>query len=260
MSGWWALDAELDRWQASGRRATLWLRDDDACRDSAALRRLVDIGDRHAVPVVVAAIPAKLEASLVGALVPSPQVDIVQHGYAHHNHAAAGERSCELGVHRGLQRTLDELAAGRAALADTFGDRFIRALVPPWNRIDASVVQALPGAGLHGLSTFGPRDAREPLAGLVQCNSHVDLIAWRHGRSYIGDDRALSRIVEHLAARRDGRVDRGEPTGILTHHLDMSDAAWSFVDQLIARTKGAAQWVGARALFDDAPVTSARSA
>jgi hypothetical protein len=247
--GWRSLERELASWRAAGRRATLWLRDDDACRDSPALQRLLGIGRMHAVPLAVAAIPAKLEPSLAPALHACASTEVLQHGYAHVNHAAPGERSCELGAQRGVEAVLRELASGRDALAATFGDRFVAALVPPWNRIAPEIVDVLPRAGLRGLSTFGPRERSAPVTGLLQCNSHVDLIAWRHGRTYIGDERALARIVEHLAARREGRVDAGEATGILTHHLDMDDVAFAFVDALVARTRGAADWLGARTLF-----------
>ena len=43
MNGWLRLDRELDAWRAAGRTADLWCRDDDACRDSAALARLIDL-------------------------------------------------------------------------------------------------------------------------------------------------------------------------------------------------------------------------
>ena len=249
VAGWQALERELACWQSAGRRATLWLRDDDACRDTPPLQRLLDVGRAHGVPIVVAAIPAKLEPSLADALAACAFADVVQHGFAHANHALPGERSCELAAHRSVDAVIRELASGREALEDALGDRFVAALVPPWNRIAPEIVAALPRAALRGLSTFGPRERIEPVPSLVQCNSHVDLIAWKHGRTYIGDARALSRVVEHLAARREHRVDAGEATGILTHHLDMGDAAWSFVDALVSRTRDRAEWLGARSLF-----------
>ena len=102
-------------------------------------------------------------------------------------------------------------------------------LVPPWNRIDPRVIARLPAAGYVALSTFGPRPAPWAAPGVVQCNTHVDLIAWRQDRAFIGADRAIERTVAHLRARREGHVDSVEPTGILTHHLDFDDAAWAFL-------------------------------
>src|SRR5512141_2824532 len=140
VSGWSVLARELDAWQALGRRATLWWRDDDACRHSPALQRLLDIAQRCDVPVTLAAIPDTTDASLVEAVAGSERVTVVQHGYAHVNHAPAGERSAELGAHRALAVRLDELRRGRKALERLFGNRFAAILVPPWNRIDAAML------------------------------------------------------------------------------------------------------------------------
>src|SRR6476469_10142620 len=81
--GWEALDRVLDAWQASGRCATLWWRDDDACSDSPALQRLLAIARRNDVPAAVAAIPATTDATLFDAIAPIDQATIIQHGYAH---------------------------------------------------------------------------------------------------------------------------------------------------------------------------------
>ena len=165
----------------------------------------------------------------------------------------APARSCELGSQRPLATTLAELAIGRETLVRAFGERFAPILVPPWNRIADEVVAALPGAGYRGLSAFGPRGAARPAPGLMQCNTPVDLIAWRSGRAFIGAERAVARTVEHLAARREGRVDPEEPTGILTHHLDLTNEAWAFLDELSARTRAhaAAHWLSAERVFGE---------
>jgi hypothetical protein len=259
MSAWQPLQDELSRWRAAGRLATLWCRDDDATRDTPALRRLFSVCGKHRIPVAVAAVPAGVEPTLADALAECATATIVQHGYAHRNHAAPGERNWELGWHRPLDTCIDELARGRERLAATFGSRFVAALVPPWNRVDAAIVAALPRAGLHGLSTFGPRAASTAAPGVTQCNSHVDVIAWRHGRGFIGAERAIALLVEHLSARRLGDVDAAEATGLLTHHLDMPEDAWRFVDALFEATArtGSTRWLDVRELF---PVTSARSA
>ena len=253
MSDWDALARELDAWEATGSRATFWCRDDDAMRDTPALRALLDVARAHDVPVALATVPAGLEPGLVHAVRRTPQVTVLQHGYAHRNHATKPERSCELGAQRPLTGCLAELALGRETLARAFGERFAPVLVPPWNRIHASVVAALPAAGYAGISTFGPRAAPEAAPGLMQCNTHVDLVAWRSGRTFIGVDRAIARTIEHLAARRERRVDVDEPTGILTHHLDFAGDAWAFLHELCARTRahGAVAWMDAGRLFGD---------
>jgi len=261
---WPALDRELDLWLALERRATLWWRDDDACGDTPALRRLLVMARTHDVPVAVAAIPAKSASALADAIAPFSQATIVQHGYAHANHAPPGERGAELGNHRPLGERLDELANGRQSLSRLFGGRFSAVLVPPWNRIDVDALPALPSVGIHGVSCFGPRASAQPHAGVAQVNAHVDPIAWRRDRAFIGEASALLRLADHLRARRLAEVDASEATGILTHHLVFPEAAWEFLDTLFARTRlhAAVAWLDVHALFGaaDAPAISFRSA
>ncbi len=250
MNGWNALAAELDRWQGQGRQPTLWWRDDDACRATPALATLLALAGDARIPVAVAAVPAVVEPSLVEAVASVQQVTVLQHGYAHRNHAPPGGRNCELGTDRPLAEVEAELVDGRARLQAAFGRRFLPVLVPPWNRIAPPIVARLPAAGLVGLSTFGPRDAVTPVPGLRQCNTHVDLIAWRRGRVFIGADAALQRITDHLAARRMASVDAAEPTGVLTHHLDFGADAWEFMAAVAAATcRQGAAWVAAASAF-----------
>lgn len=259
-----SLHDELDRWSALGKRATLWWRDDDAGADTPALRRLLSYAASHEVPLGLAVIPAKLADDATRAIAACERCTVMQHGYAHHDHAPAGEKRSELGTHRALRGIADELSRGREVLEAAFGARFAPVLVPPWNRIAAEVASALPALGYRGLSTFGPRRERMPAAGLVQCNTHVDVIAWHDGRSFVGDDRAAALLATHLASRREGRVDPEEPTGLLTHHLDFDAAAWAFIEQTFAVTRGhpAVRWVAPAAAFGLVPTaaTSVRSA
>jgi hypothetical protein len=249
--GWELLHRELDAWTAAGRRATLWWRDDDACAASPALARLLGLAATHRVPVAIAAIPARIEPSLGEAIAACREATIVQHGYAHVNHATVGERAAELGSHRPPPARLDELARGCERLGSTFGDRFEPVLVPPWNRIADDIIAKLASAGLAGLSCFGPR-ARPTAAGIAQVNAHVDPIAWRRGRVFAGTQACIERMVEHLRARRTSAVDADEPTGILTHHVAFADDAFAFVDALLRETARhpAAAWLDARAAFD----------
>ena len=250
MSAWRPLDDELDAWRAAGRRATLWCRDDDASRESSALHRLLEIAHAAGVPVALAVIPAALERDLVEIVARSEVATVVQHGYAHRNYAPPPSRKWELGNHRPVGATLAELEQGLGALRRSFGRRFSPVLVPPWNRIDAGVVARLAEVGFQGLSCLGPRSAARPVPGIAQCNVHVDLIAWRRERAFVGVEAAVERLVEHLRARRGGSVDASEPSGVLTHHLDMSAAGWQFLADLMARTREhGAQWLDARAVF-----------
>jgi hypothetical protein len=249
-----ALEAELDCWSARGERATLWWRDDDASRATPALARMLAIAASHSVPLALAVIPARLEGDLVATVAAAPRCTVVQHGFEHRNHAPAGERNCELGAHRPLADSAVELVRGREQLQSAFGAQFLPVLVPPWNRIAPGIVATLAALGYCGLSTFAPRSAASAAPGLAQCNTHVDPIAWRRGRAFIGEEEAATRLVTHLTLRRQSRVDPAEPTGLLTHHLDFDDAAWRFVERLLARTLAhpAVDWVSGGVAFGPA--------
>ena len=248
---WRELEAELDAWSEEGRVATLWWRDDDAHAPSPQLERLLRVRSRNRVPLSLAVIPERLDPALALLLQDGGGVAVLQHGFAHRNHAGTGEKSMELGPHRPQERVLDEVHRGFERLQSTFGDRFLPVLVPPWNRIAAGLLPFLPRCGLRGLSTFAPRKRPDPVPGLHEVNTHVDVIDWRGGRRG-REPRVLTReVAGHLRARREGRVDAEEPTGVLTHHLDHDEGAWDFVEELLERVSAhpSASWASARALF-----------
>jgi len=69
-------------------------------------------------------------------------------------------------------------------------------------------------------------------------------------RRFLGEAAALALTVHHLAARRIGRVDEAEATGLLTHHAVHEPAAWRFVERLIAAARsGGGRWLAAEELF-----------
>lgn len=250
MSGWQALAAELDRWQAAGRRASFWWRDDDAVAGGPALDRLLALARRHRLPLALAVIPAAADAGLVEALDDAPQLYVLQHGYAHANHAPAGEKTVELGSHRPLPAVLDELRRGRRRLRGLFGERLVPALVPPWNRIDPGVVRRLGALGFTGLSTFRARPRSAAAPGIRQVNCHIEIMNWQT-RGFIGREPALGFALEHLRRRREGGADAAEPTGLMTHHLAHDAAAWRFLDRFLGATAShpAARWLSARQVF-----------
>lgn len=136
---------------------------------------------------------------------------------------------------------LAELAIGRARLLALFGDRFRPVLVPPWNRIADGLVWRLGESGLAGLSRFGPRRDGE---GDAVVNTHIDILDWHGSRGFVGDRAALGAAVAHLAAKREGRADAGEPTGLLSHHRDHDEACWTFLSAFrdAVDRHPAAQW------------------
>ena len=97
-------------------------------------------------------------------------------------------------------------------------------------------------AGIAALSTMGSRAD----GAAARVDVHVDLVAWKAGRGFVGTGAALGGIVAELEERRLG--DAVGPVGILTHHLIMDDATAGFVAELVAVVgrHRAARWVDIR--------------
>lgn len=247
---WRPLIAELDGWKARGQPALFWLRDDDAVVPSAALDRLLDATGRFSIPLTLAVIPEKTGSLLTNALDRWPHVSVALHGWSHRNHAPSGQKNQELGPHRPIDEMLAELHAGVGRLSRLHGARFVPLLVPPWNRIDPTLLPHLGGIGLSALSVFGP----EQPGPIRSVNCHVDLIDWRGTRG--GRDPAT--LIAEIIARLRGCGPGGGPVGVLTHHLVHDEAAWGFLDELFACTTQhpACRWVPiAEILADGSPAT-----
>jgi hypothetical protein len=250
MSSWKALGQECDAWEASGRAVELWWRDDDAVADTEALRRLLA---QASVPIALAVIPARLEPSLPALLKRHGSVSVLQHGFDHHNRALASAKKSEFPATRTWPEVADDLAKGRERLADAFGAQFVPALTPPWNRIDPSHADRLGQLGYRGLTTYLPRK-RLSEAGVTQVNTHVDVIDWHGTRGFLGLQPTLQLLVQHLAAKRLGQADPGEPTGLLTHHLVHDTETWEFLGALLdwCAKKPVIKWRSAADLFPGA--------
>ena len=251
-ANWMDLERELETWGAGNLTATLWWRDDDAVRATSALDTLLDLA--AGIPLSLAVIPGRVADEDAGALASRlaehGAVTLLQHGWMHVNHAPSDAKKAELGAHRPLPAILTELGRGWHRLADLFGRLALPVLTPPWNRIAPALPPLLHQAGYIGLSTAGPRERREPSPGLIQVNTHADLIAWpAHG--FVGTALALGRIVGHLAARRAGAADIAEPTGLLTHHLVQDRETSGFIARLleVTRHSPAVRWIGAAEAF-----------
>ena len=235
MSTWRALEEEAACWAGACRRADLWWRDDDTADACPALDRLLAIHRDTGVPLALAVVPAKATAALADRLGPESGVDLLQHGYAHVNHAGALEKKIELGLQRPAMLVLGELGTGRMALERLFGDRPLAVLVPPWNRIAPTLVPTLPEIGFTGLSSFGPRQRSHPAKGVLAVNTHVDLIDWKD-RRFVGEAAALGALVSALShTRRSGKPNGCEPIGMLSHHLAMDAEAWDFLRSMWQR-------------------------
>jgi peptidoglycan/xylan/chitin deacetylase (PgdA/CDA1 family) len=227
---WAPLLIELDRWHSAGKVAHLWLRDDDAIAPTPALEQLLDLSARHHVPMTLAVIPSGTGQPLADRLAQAPLISVTVHGWSHTNHSGANEKKQELGTQRPAEIVLGELAEGFRRLRALYPDRFVPVLVPPWNRIAAPLIPALAGLGFQALSVFGA----EKSSAMPMINTHVDLIEWHGNRG----GRDHSALVTEIVKRLGEMFDNGRMMGLLTHHLVHDQAAWDFLEAVLARTTG----------------------
>jgi hypothetical protein len=237
---WQECAGELDAWVKEGRRASFWWRDDDAGRSDPALEQLLSLAADLGLPLGLAVVPTWLTPAGTEAIRATPtSVVVLQHGFAHTNYETRirpGERKvrpAEYGVSRPPQAAAKEISEGIARLRAAFEGRLLPVFVPPWNRIAPTILATLPHLGYRGVSAFGPRHCAEPVPRLLRVNCHADPILWREGKRFAGAGATLDRLRAHLVARRSGQADPHEPTGILTHHLDMDRMFWGFLQKLL---------------------------
>ena len=221
---------QLDELAEKGTPARVWWRDDDAVEPSAALDRLLSLTVGHDIPLTLAVIPAQSGQPLANRIREQRDVTVAVHGWAHLNHAGAGEKKQELGPHRPADAVLQELSRGLGLLQDLHGAQAVPVLVPPWNRICRAVVDGLPGSGFDALSVFGP----EQPAPLPVMNTHVDVMDWRGTRG--GRDPVA--VLEDLTTV----LQRDSVAGILTHHLAHDEPAWGILETIVRLTQGHPGW------------------
>jgi len=241
---------EISRWENAGRTVEFWWRDDDAARPNPALARLTELAQRTCTPLALAVIPLKSGREIfenLGAL-----VSILQHGTDHANRAGAGEKKSEFIAAEAPSAATARLADARRLLEALAGKRLLPVLAPPWNRLPPHLAAPLAAAGFRGLSLYGARSRAEAATGMQQVNTHVDLVAWRSGRGFVGEESALTAATRHLAAKRTAAADPDEATGWLTHHAVHDEATWAFLERLFETTRSlpAVAWRRPAQLFN----------
>ncbi|MEI1248177.1 polysaccharide deacetylase family protein [Rhizobium aouanii] len=242
---WEPLRRELDRWQAAGRVARLWLRDDDAVEPTPDLETLLALTGESGVPLALAVIPGLTGEALAVRLAEEAGVAVAVHGWSHTNHAGPERKKQELGGERAAEAVLGELGEGFRLLERLHPARFLPVLVPPWNRIDAALIPALPGLGFAALSVYGRAKQDGPMPLL---NTHIDIIDWHGTRGGRSAGELVAELVAELGDRFTGS---DEPIGVLSHHLVHDAAAWDFLSALFATTARhpAVRWSPASALL-----------
>ena len=218
---WAAFSAEVAR-----RKPVFWLRDDDAVTVTPALEKLLAFG----IPVALAVIPDLASPDLF-----EKDVRVLQHGCDHRNRAGPGEKKTEFPASERIEDALQRLQISRERLVKFAGERALPVLAPPWNRMRRELAAELPRIGIRGFSGY----RGEAMPNLVQHDTHVDIVAWKDGKRFIGDEQAARLAMTFVL--------KGEPVGWLTHHAVHDAAAWTFLERLFA-LRGP-RWVSAAELF-----------
>ena len=229
---WSEFEAECAR-----RRPRFWWRDDDAGPVTPELKRLLALAGKAAVPLSLAVVPEAAEGELFRLL--REGVTVLQHGTDHRNRAAAGEKKTEYPAAEPIEEALARIAEGFGTLRTLAGKRFHPVLAPPWNRVRKDLLKKLPAIGIRGLSAYGARASADPAPELRQLNTHVDIVAWRRGRGFVGEAEALAKAMQHLGG--------DEPVGWLTHHAVHDEAAWDFLARLF--TLRHVRWLSVQEAF-----------
>lgn len=228
---------ELARRRHAGRPVEFWWRDDDAGQVSAEVDKLLRLSSDRRIPLSLAVVPAEAQPELFPLL--HERVSVLQHGTDHRNRAKVGQKKTEYPDAEPAEQALARIADGMEGLRRLSGRRFVPVLAPPWNRLRKDLVKKLPALGICGISGYGPRESAEPAPGLRQVNTHVDIVAWRQGKRFIGEKECLELALRHL--------DHDEPVGWLTHHAVHDAAAWDFLARLFSN--GDVRWLSAAEAF-----------
>jgi hypothetical protein len=226
--GWSGFAEEVAR-----RKPVFWLRDDDAVTVTPALERLLSLS--RGIPIALAVIPELAEPSLF-----AKDVAVLQHGCDHRNRAAPGEKKTEFPASESIPQALQRLRLARERLVSMAGSRVLPVIAPPWNRLRRELAAELPRIGIRGLSCYGKEAGEEqPIPGVLQINTQVDIVDWREGKRFVGEDEAARLAMNNVL--------ESKPVGWLTHHAVHDEAAWAFLERLFALP--GPRWTGAAELF-----------
>jgi hypothetical protein len=227
MKSW--LDSLRSALDAASRPVDFFFRDDDAGWCDERLFALLDLFERHRLPIDVAAIPRAMTASLAmelrARLAAAPKrIAVHQHGFAHLNHEAEG-RKCEFGPSRPRVLQQQDIEMGRQILSEVHGLCSSDIFTPPWNRCTEATGESLRAAGFRVLS----RDATaRPLgvAGLYELPVRGDWFARRQGMRL-----GLEELGASLA---EAAGDTASLVGVMLHHELMDDDELTRAGELLA--------------------------
>ena len=209
----------------AGAPVTLFFRDDDGGWEDVRLRALLELHERHGMPLDLALIPDALSPQLVRDLerraARSDALGLHQHGRTHLNHESAG-RKCEFGPSRKAVDQYTDIESGKRLLAECFGAHVDPIFTPPWNRCTQVTVVSLCALGFGVLSRDAGAEELD-LLDLRELPVSIDWCSRAETRPSLAD---LGKRLGDVAARPG-------PVGIMLHHAVMDEASLPDVEALL---------------------------
>jgi hypothetical protein len=226
----WALvNLELRRWNVRGHRPRFWWRDDDARAPTPALFRMLALSELHKAPLAIAIIPDGDLAAIGEVIQGHPLVSAIQHGCDHVDRNQGGGYSAEFAPAQHPEEVSKAISQAWRRLSAALSATPVYA--PPWNVLTPNVAVALRATPFKAVSTYGA--AGPAPEGLAEVNAHIDIMRWRPAR-FRGETEIMRRLLRLLQQRRrSGRWT--EPIGLLTHHKNLDEPAWRFLDSFLGR-------------------------
>ena len=246
---WKDVRHELDRWASHGLQARFWVRDDDACEESAPLKRLHEFATRYDITIGLAIIPSKVHPNLPKFLTDEGRrFHPMCHGWQHINHAPAGRKWSEFSDGRPAAAAISDAQSAFNAFRKYFAG-CDAVFVPPFCQISSAVIKALPAIGFAGVSA-GPRWVERKLSNLPsltirvptirtllrspipRLDVHIDPIDWRRRTAHTAEATA-DAVVRSLRLRRMGFLASDAPVGLVTHHLVHDERIWAACNEAL---------------------------
>jgi peptidoglycan/xylan/chitin deacetylase (PgdA/CDA1 family) len=231
----------------------IFIRNDDVWSLERPFRDFFDFMLQQKIPVIYGVIPAKLteEAAVFLRLAKENNpdlLDIVQHGYAHHNYAPDGERPYEFGPERTYTQQLDDITQGMKIMRRWFGEFLTPGFIPPYHAYDAHTIEVIETLGipLHSARLKVPRQEKKFLDLPAQIWANR---ADEHGIPSPMDFHALARDLASV-------MGVGPITGVVfRHHMMVGQRDQDVLKALMRlvvqeRTKGNIQTVLFSELLD----------
>jgi hypothetical protein len=210
---------------AAGGRAALHFRADDVAVVGAKLVRMFGVFAKRRAPVAPALVPAWLTAprfKVLRSIAPGGTFAWHQHGWRHLNHEPEGKK-CEFGPARDTEAKADDIRRGAQRLAEVTGGACLPVFTPPWNRMDADTLDALPELGFRAVSrTPGAKPA------CPACMAELPVHAALHSRREADPEASLDALAEEMTSGLATGV-----CGVMLHHQRMNQAALDFLDMLL---------------------------